>query len=171
MAKHYARSAAQIAAALQGVERGDQIVVRSEEAAELARRAMERMGIQDVQIVIDDRAADARAAEIAGWTWRSDGDTAYLSLLDKSAAGVIRQEGRTTYCPALPAFGSDPAAARALLEAVPVEKRHRIVEALLEKITPDIRLYDVTYDDLWPLFLTPPAAIRDAVLEVMGDTQ
>lgn len=116
----------------------------------------------------NSHTADARAAEAIGWT--------QVREWDFGSGGVqwrgLKPGGRTPQ--PLPAFGSDPAAARALLEAVPAGEglRARVVRLLAEKVGLGLAgdfVGHIWYaDELFTLLLAPPAAIRDAVLEVMS---
>jgi hypothetical protein len=128
-------------------------------------------------------AKDARAdALVFGHThWTATGGE-YVGRYDYAEAGEVfrvKAEGESML-PArrVPAFGSDPAAARALLGAVPAEKRQAVVEALLARLAPDWEAFasaleqsgptrQNSWDVLFLFLLAPPAAIRDAVLEAV----
>jgi hypothetical protein len=97
-----------------------------------------------------EREKNARAAEAAGW-----------QLVGKGLRGVWRSPVGSLG--GLPRFGSDPAAARALLEALKPEQQAQAVAKLIDRLEID----PGTYSGLVGLLLAPPAAIRDAVLEAV----
>lgn len=112
-----------------------------------------------------EREKDARAAEAIGWRW----STVFELWFDKHGRSEIRP----------PAFGSDPAAARLLVEALKEEERGAFELALCKRLGLDFRVevdhngkpsgFALRNAALFALLLAPPAAIRDAVLEVMGE--
>ena len=117
---------------------------------------------------IDNRAADARAAELLGWT--------NVHEMDFGSGG--RQwrgdapDGRSRF---VPAFGALHGAARQLVLALPAERRGRFVHALLLEIDCDVEeaahgLWYAHADDLFALATATPRQIRDAVLEAMEDS-
>lgn len=118
----------------------------------------------------DDRAADARAAELVlGYTrermQRTPDSTAIYAPGVVSPAAIICDDG-TVYTYDLPAFGSDANAARALLLAVPEERHERFGKALCGAL-----FYGKTkhlhFSDVALLLTATPAQIRDAVIAAM----
>jgi hypothetical protein len=130
----------------------------------------------EAMLTTDDRAADARAARAIGWKSRISADHRGSPIGALRVFGVIYAwtdpSGVDRGIEGLPHFGSDPAAARALLEAVPEDKRAEVIYALFLRLGADVEraaktVWYVSPDELYLLLLAPPAAIRDAVLEAV----
>jgi hypothetical protein len=121
----------------------------------------------EAMLTTDDRAADARAARAIGWKSRISADHRGSPIGALRVFGVIYAwtdpSGVDRGIEGLPHFGSDPAAARALLEALKPEQQAQAVAKLIDRLEID----PGTYSGLVGLLLAPPAAIRDAVLEAV----
>lgn len=114
----------------------------------------------------EERTKDTQAAEAIGWKL----DYEFEDVLGAPTVPHLRDQYDEWGI--LPAFGSDPAAARALLEAVPEGKRHLVALTVMMQVAPEWEHARGPKGEggcLFALLLAPPAAIRDAVLEVMGE--